>query len=75
LLKVIQEKDLGVTFDERLTFEHHILEKVKKANQTMALDLSVTWTYKVLDGYLRLWSVYTLNMRNRSGLRSGRRAV
>ena len=37
LRKVIQEKEVGVTFDERLTFEHHILEKVKKANQTMGL--------------------------------------
>ena len=35
LQRVSQEKDLvGVTFDERLTFEQDILEKVKKANQT-----------------------------------------
>ena len=37
LRKVIQEKEVGVTFDERLTFEHHILEKVKKPNQTIVL--------------------------------------
>jgi len=37
LQRVSQEKDLGVTFDERLTFEQHILEKVKKEIQTMGL--------------------------------------
>ena len=37
LQRVSQEKDLGVTFDERLYFKHHILEKVKKVNQTIGL--------------------------------------
>ena len=37
LQRVRQEKDLGVTIDESLNFEHHILEKVKKANQTVGL--------------------------------------
>ena len=30
---VNEEKDIGVTVDDNLTFESHILEKVKKANQ------------------------------------------
>ena len=35
--RATQEKDLGVTFDERLTFEQDILEKVKRAIQAMGL--------------------------------------
>ena len=31
------EKDLGVYIDNNLTFEHHIYEKVKKANSMMAM--------------------------------------
>ena len=37
LEKVRREKDLGATIDDRLTFEHHIQEKTKKANQIMGL--------------------------------------
>ena len=31
------EKDLGVLIDEELTFEEHIMEKVKKANAIVGL--------------------------------------
>lgn len=37
LEKVKTEKDLGVTFDEKLDFGIHIAEKVKKANQILGL--------------------------------------
>ena len=37
LENVRHEKDLGVTIDDRLTFEQHIQEKITKANQIMGL--------------------------------------
>ena len=37
LQKVTQEKDIGVTVDFKLTFERHIAEKVKKANQMFSM--------------------------------------
>ena len=55
--RVSQEKDLGVTFDERLIFEQHILGKIKKANQAMGLirrsfsylDIqSLRWLFKAM---------------------------
>jgi len=50
LQRVSQEKDLGVTFDERLTFEQHILEKVKKANQTMGLN-KISFSYLDIQSF------------------------
>ena len=35
--KVCNEKDLGVRFDEFLTFEQHIQEKITKVNQIMGM--------------------------------------
>ena len=35
--KVCNGKDLGVRFDEFLTFEQHIQEKITKANQIMGM--------------------------------------
>ena len=37
LERVNEEKDLGVTFDARLSFESHISEKVNKANRMMGI--------------------------------------
>jgi hypothetical protein len=34
--RVSEEKDLGVTIDEELTFEKHAQEKIKKVNSTFA---------------------------------------
>jgi 1-aminocyclopropane-1-carboxylate deaminase/D-cysteine desulfhydrase-like pyridoxal-dependent ACC family enzyme len=34
--RVSEEKDIGVTIDEELTFEKHAQEKSKKANSTFA---------------------------------------
>jgi hypothetical protein len=33
---VEKEKDIGVTIDSKLTFEHHMNEKINKTNSTMA---------------------------------------
>ena len=46
LEKVHEEKDLGVTIDEKLKFEKHISEKVKKANSMAAV---VRRTFRNLD--------------------------
>ena len=32
-----QEKDIGVIVDDQLKFEHHMYEKIKKANNVMGL--------------------------------------
>jgi hypothetical protein len=32
-----KEKDIGVTFDSKLTFEDHIIEKIKKANSMVGI--------------------------------------
>jgi hypothetical protein len=37
LERVEKEKDIGVTIDSKLTFEHHMNEKINKANSTMGL--------------------------------------
>ena len=39
-----EEKDLGITIDDHLTFELHICNKVNKANQMMGL-IRRTFTY------------------------------
>jgi endonuclease/exonuclease/phosphatase family metal-dependent hydrolase len=46
LKKIRSEKDLGVTIDNRLTFETHMWEKIKKANSIMA---TIRRTYQHLD--------------------------
>ena len=32
-----QEKDIGVTFDEQLTFEHHLNENINKSNSIVGI--------------------------------------
>jgi hypothetical protein len=48
------EKDLGVTVDPKLTFEGHMLEKVKKAN-TVMLVIRNTFTYLDKESFLLLY--------------------
>lgn len=43
--KVDTEKDIGVTFDTKLTFEKHISEKINKANSILGL-ITHTFEYK-----------------------------
>ena len=60
LRKVIQKKEVGVTFDERQTFEQHILEKVKKANQIMGL---VRRCFSYLDILSLIWLLFKAMVR------------
>ena len=41
-----QEKDIEVTVDEQLTFEHHLNEKINKANSIAGI---VRRTFEYLD--------------------------
>ena len=41
-----QEKDIGVTFDEQLTFEHHLNEKINKSNSIVGI---IRRTFEYLD--------------------------
>ena len=34
---MVEEKDLVITFDSKLTFEKHFAEKIKKSNQMAAI--------------------------------------
>ena len=43
---VEKEKDIGVTIDSKLTFEHHMNKKINKANSTMGL---IRRTFTCLD--------------------------
>ena len=46
LSRTVNEKDIGVTFDEKITFENHIHAKVMTANKMMGL---IRRSYKFLD--------------------------
>ncbi|KAK3871932.1 hypothetical protein Pcinc_022952 [Petrolisthes cinctipes] len=46
VMRTSQEKDLGVTTDEHLSFEEHIQEKVNKANRIMGM---VRRSFEYLD--------------------------
>ena len=48
------EKDLRVTVDCNLSFEHHIMEKVSKANQMIAL-IRRSFVYLVTENFTRLY--------------------
>ena len=41
-----QEKDVGITFDEQLTFEHHLNEKINKSNSIVGI---IRRTFEYLD--------------------------
>jgi hypothetical protein len=51
---VEKEKDLGVTVDCNLSFEHHIMEKVSKANQMMGL-IRRSFVYLDTENFRRLY--------------------
>ena len=52
--QVEKEKDLGVTVDCNLSFEHHILEKVSKVNQMMGL-IRRSFVYLDTENFTRLY--------------------
>jgi len=54
LIRVSQEKDLGVLIDSNLTFENHIMSKVKTCNRIIRL---IKRNFKNMDfqGFLLLY--------------------
>ena len=52
--RVSEEKDIGVTIDEELTFEKHAQEKIKKANSTCAA-IRRSFKYLKVDTFLPLY--------------------
>ena len=54
--RVNQIKDLGVTFDSRLTFEHHITETVQKCNRVHGFVLRSSKPFHSLDLTLTLYN-------------------
>jgi hypothetical protein len=67
LERVEKEKDIGVTIDSKLTFEHHMNEKINKTNSTMDLINEETFLllYKTLvrphlEYANALWSLYKI---------------
>ena len=53
---VEKEKDIGVTIDSKLTFEHHMNKKINKANSTMGLIvIRRTFTYLDEETFLLLY--------------------
>ena len=53
---VEKEKDIGVTIDSKLTFEHHMNEKINKTNSTMGL-IGRTFTCLDEETFLLLYKV------------------
>ena len=49
-----QENDLGVIFDENLSFDQHIQSKINKANQTLGI-IKRTFSFLDIDIFLRLY--------------------
>jgi hypothetical protein len=54
---VENEKDLGVIFDKKLSFNEHIASKVKRANQALGI-IKRTFTYMDKDIILPLYKTY-----------------
>jgi len=52
--QVEKEKDLGVTVDCNLSFEHHLMEKVSKVNQMMGL-IRRSFVYLDTENFTRLY--------------------
>jgi CRISPR/Cas system endoribonuclease Cas6 (RAMP superfamily) len=52
--RVSEEKDIGVTIDDELTFEKHTQEKIKKANSTFAATRR-SFKYLKVDTFLPLY--------------------
>ena len=49
-----KDKDIGVAIDSKLTFEHHMNEKINKANSTMGL-IRRTFTCLYEETFLLLY--------------------
>ena len=54
---VFSEKDLGVTFDSNLTFEEHIMNKIKKANSMVGM-IRRSFSYLSPDLFRQLYSTF-----------------
>ena len=54
LTKCIDEKDLGVTFDDQLTFDRHINNAVAKANRMLGL-IKRSFCYMDMDIFVNLY--------------------
>ena len=52
--RVSEEKDIGVTIDDELTFEKHAKEKIKKANSSFAA-IRRSFKYLKVDTFLPLY--------------------
>jgi hypothetical protein len=50
--ETIAEKDVGVTIDNKLSFDKHITEKVNKANSIIGVIRRIFLTRHALDAYL-----------------------
>ena len=58
----IQEKDLGVIFDDKLSFSIHISEQVSKANRIMG-DIRISFTALNNDNF---WNLFKGLMRSKN---------
>lgn len=54
---IFSEKDLGATFDSELTFEEHIMNKVKKENSMVGL-IRRSFSYLSPDLFRQLYSTF-----------------
>jgi hypothetical protein len=54
---VVSEKDLGVTFDTDLKFDHHIQRVVTKANQMIGI-IKRSFTYLDKNTFLKLYKAF-----------------
>ena len=52
-----EEKDLGVTFDQRLSFEAHVNRVVNKANQILGM-IKRSFSYRDKDTFVRLFQCF-----------------
>ena len=50
--ETIAEKDVGVTIDNKLSFDKHITEKVNKANSIIGDVHLNTWIWKHSECYM-----------------------
>ena len=57
IVNVTKETDLGVIFDNKLSFNEHIAAKVKRANQALG-TIKNTFTYLDSDIFLPLYKAY-----------------
>ena len=58
ITRVTSEKDLGITFDEKLIFREHIPKKVALTNRNLGLIFQ-SFTYISRETYTSRWCVRT----------------